>query len=92
VNWRKTQPAIHFGKTLHFVPQNDVYVYFRIADDTRVMVVVNNSLENQTLSLDRFSEGIEGKKKGWEVLTEQTVDLEKSLKINAETAYIIELN
>ena len=27
INWRKSNPAIHHGKTLHFTPQNDVYVY-----------------------------------------------------------------
>ena len=28
-NWRKTESVIHYGKTMHYAPQNEVYIYFR---------------------------------------------------------------
>ena len=33
LNWRKNNPVIAEGKTLHFAPFNGVYVYFRYTDD-----------------------------------------------------------
>ena len=92
LHWRKSKPVIHFGKTLHYVPQNDVYVYFRYDNKERVMVVVNNSLQDHTLNLNRFEEGLAGHTRGTEVLTEQELNLTKTLNIAAATAYIIELN
>ena len=56
------------------------------------MVVVNNSLQDHTLNLNRFEEGLAGHTRGTEVLTEQELNLTQTLNIAAATAYIIELN
>ena len=92
LNWRKSKLAIHNGKTLHYVPENDVYVYFRYTESARIMVIVNNSLEKQKLFLDRFKEGLAGKTKGVEILTNYKIKLNETLEVDPETAYIIELN
>ena len=92
LNWRKSNKAIHQGKTLHYTPQNDVYVYFRFLDNLRVMIVVNNSSEDQTILLDRFEEGLNGKYNGIEILSNNKITLGKSLKIKAGMVKIIELN
>ena len=55
-NWRKSKSVIHNGKLMHYLPDNNVYVYFRYNDTESVMVVVNNSKDKQTLKLDRFQE------------------------------------
>ncbi|MEA3451888.1 MAG: glycoside hydrolase family 13 protein, partial [Bacteroidota bacterium] len=41
-NWRKTNKAATDGKLLHFLPHDNVYVYFRYTDDEAVMVLLNN--------------------------------------------------
>ena len=92
INWRKSNPAIHHGKTLHFTPQNDVYVYFRFLDNLRVMVIINNSSEDQIISLNRFQEGLNGKYNGIDILSDNKITLGKSLEIKAGIARIIELN
>ena len=92
INWRRTKSVIHKGKTLHYVPENDVYVYFRYTESARIMVIVNNSLEKQKLFLDRFKEGLAGKTKGVEILTNYKIKLNETLEVDPETAYIIELN
>jgi glycosidase len=43
--WRKTNEAVHFGKMTHYIPENNVYVYFRYTDNKTVMVLMNNSNE-----------------------------------------------
>ena len=91
LQWRKNKAVIHFGKMLHYVPENDVYVYFRYDETERVMVVVNNNLESQTLHTSRFEEGLNQLKRGFEIITEQEFLLEKELTIPGQTVYIIEL-
>lgn len=57
LKWRKDNKAVHFGELKHFVPANDVYVYFRHNDDKCVMTALNNS-PNAVRALDtgKFSE------------------------------------
>lgn len=100
LNWRKGQKVIHEGKLLQFVPQNNVYVYFRYLEPVKemaqdaevVMVILNNSNKDQSLEWARFAEGFKGYTKGKDVLNNQTFDFEqKNTTIPAKTAYIIKL-
>ncbi|TXE09168.1 alpha-amlyase [Gelidibacter salicanalis] len=89
-NWRKSNSAIHIGKTMQFVPENNVFVYFRYTDDERVMVVINNNPETQTLKLNRFKEMITSHKSGRDIISEQQISLENTLLVAGKTAMIIE--
>jgi glycosidase len=91
-NWRKNAVAIHEGKTVQFVPENNVYVYFRIHEKQTVMVVMNNSKQEQTLDLNRFNEVLTDYHSGAEIFTNISLNLvDKSLKIAPKTAFIFEL-
>jgi len=92
LNWRKGKSVIHKGKTLQFVPKNDVYVYFRYNKKDTVMVVINNNTKAQTFDLNRFSEGIKNHKKGFEIISESEIDLTKSITIKGKSSMVIELN
>lgn len=92
LNWRKSAEVIHSGKTTHFLPERNVYVYFRYNDSEKVMVVLNNSVEDQEIKLDRFSEMISDKTDGKCVLTGKEIDLKAgTFKVTAKSAYIYEL-
>ena len=60
-NFRKSSLAFS-GKMIHFIPENGVYVYFRINGDKKVMVVINSSDKEQTIDLKRFEECLDGVK------------------------------
>lgn len=92
LQWRKTNTAVHFGKTLHYIPQNDVYVYFRYTEQERVMVVVNNNKSPQNLNLERFKEGIANYTQAIEVSSQNSYSLTSTLDIPAETVLILELS
>lgn len=92
LQWRKTNSAIHYGKTLHYVPENDVYVYFRYTDQERVMVVVNNNKQPQSLNLQRFKEGVADYTQALDISTQKLYSLTSHLTIPAETVLILELN
>ena len=89
--WRKTNQAIHAGKTKHFIPENNVYVYFRYTEKDTVMVILNNHPKKQTLNLNRFNEMLKTASKGKNILNDTTVSLTKPLEINGKTAMVIEI-
>ena len=91
LNWRKSSEAIHKGELIHFIPENNVYVYFRTLDDQKVMVVLNNSEEEQTLDLRRFAGQLEPGTSGKEILTETDTILDGNLIVGAKTPMIIEI-
>ncbi|MFM8243764.1 MAG: cyclomaltodextrinase C-terminal domain-containing protein, partial [Crocinitomicaceae bacterium] len=68
-NWRKGKSVIHSGAFTQFLPQNNVYVYFRYNENETIMVILNNSSEEQRLDPKRFSEVINKKKYGVEVIS-----------------------
>ncbi|RMG81389.1 MAG: alpha-amlyase, partial [Bacteroidetes bacterium] len=56
LHWRQNAPAVHAGRLVHFVPENGVYVYFRLHDAQKIMVVFNKNAAPETLDLTRFAE------------------------------------
>ncbi|MGB3591718.1 MAG: glycoside hydrolase family 13 protein [Nonlabens sp.] len=91
LNYRKQSTAIHNGKLLHYVPENNCYVYFRYNEQERVMVIINNSTQTRTLDLNRFAEGLDNRNSGVDVLTDRKVGLKDSIKISAQTSMVIDL-
>ncbi|HEU0136462.1 MAG TPA: glycoside hydrolase family 13 protein [Flavobacterium sp.] len=89
-NWRKTNDAVHFGKMTHYIPENNIYVYFRESENNTVMVVINNNDSEQTIKTTRFAENIRTKTSGKDVISGTTLNLGE-LKIGAKSALILEL-
>ena len=89
--WRKSKDVIHSGKTTHYIPENNVYVYFRYNEKETVMVVINNNSEKQILKTNRFKENIQNFKSGKEVLSGKIVDLNTEIEIEGKSAFILEL-
>lgn len=90
--WRKGKEVIHTGKTLHYLPWDNVYVYFRYNDKETVMVVINNSAEAKTFKTDRFAEGIKTFKTGIDVLTGKSVTLANDITMEPKSVMVLELN
>ncbi|MEI7504831.1 MAG: cyclomaltodextrinase C-terminal domain-containing protein, partial [Paludibacter sp.] len=91
LNWRKSKSVIHTGLLTQFVPQNDVYVYFRYNDKENIMIVINNNETEQILKTDRYTESIKNKTIGIDVMTAKSFDLKSDLTIPRQTALILEL-
>ena len=89
--WRKSKDLIHSGKTTHYIPENNVYVYFRYNEKETVMVVINNNSEKQILKTNRFKENIQNFKSGKEVLSGKIIDLNTEIEIEGKSALILEL-
>ena len=93
LDWRKENPVIHTGGLKHFVPEDEVYVYFRYNDDKTVMVVLNNSDEDaRTIDTKRFSEMLNGFTAGKDVISGKEIrNIQDSLTLPAKTSMVIEL-
>ena len=92
LNWRKQSPVIHNGNTKHFIPQDEVYTYFRYNDKNKVMVIINNNKNNVTLDCERFSEILPANAKGKNIINDEIITLEKNIELKPKSAMIIELN
>lgn len=93
LNWRKVNPVIHTGAMKHFIPENEVYVYFRYDENKKVMVVLNNAdKESKTLDTKRFAEVLGDSDAGVDVISgKRFTGLRKSLTVPAKSALILEL-
>lgn len=91
LNWRKDQPVIHQGKLVHFIPEDNVYVYFRLSDQKKVMVILNANASEKVLSTQSFSECLQGTATGRDVITKEEFKT-SSITIPAQTARILELH
>ncbi len=90
--WRKSKEVIHTGKTTQYIPDNNVYVYFRYNDKETVMVVVNNAPDTKTFNTARFAESIKSHKSGKDVISGKTVDVSSSITLEAKSVLVLELN
>lgn len=91
LNWRKNKTVIHTGLLTHYIPENDVYVYFRYNETEKIMVILNNNETDQTLKINRYAESLENVKSGKDVMTGQPVDLKSDFMVPKQTALILEL-
>ena len=90
-NWRKGSKAIHHGKFLHFVPENNVYVYFRYTEEETVMVVMNLNDEEVVISREKHIEMLRNYKKAFNVVTDEIIDISHDFTAPAETTSVFEL-
>lgn len=90
-NWRKTNEAVHFGKMKHYIPENNVYVYFRYTDSQSVMVIINNSNEKHQLGVNHFKESIQNYTSGKDILSGKSIDLKNDILIEGKSVFILEL-
>lgn len=89
--YRKNNPVLKTGKLMQYIPQDNIYVYFRYNADKTVMIVLNPNEKEMTLPTARFTERTAGFSKGRDVITGSSVSLADSLRIPAETTLVLEL-
>ncbi|MET4082383.1 glycosidase [Pedobacter sp. UYP30] len=92
-NFRKSNESLQTGKLMQYLPQDDVYVYFRYNEgDAKgtVMVIVNGNDKDKTLATDCFSERTAGITKAKNIITEKTIAF-KNIQVPAHTTLVLEL-
>jgi glycosidase len=90
LTWRATSRAVREGALTHYVPIDDVYVYFRSSGDERVLVALNRNTTATTLNLRRFVTSIGGATSARDVIGGATRALGDSLSLPPRSATILE--
>lgn len=90
--WRKNKTVIHSGKMTHYIPEDNIYVYFRYDDKETVMVVINNTVETKTFKTKRFQENIKNFTSGKDILTGKSIDIKNEISLDGKSVLILELN
>ena len=89
---RRGSCALNMGEMLHYIPLDEVYVYFKWFGDEHKMIVLNRNDEEVELGLDRFQQGLEGFTTVTDVWTGETTTLGNTLRLAPMGAYIFDLN
>ena len=91
--WRKSEPVLHWGKTMHFLARDNTYAFFRYNDNEAVFVFTNAAEEERTIPTDHYAE-ILGKYNavGINPMNGEKVDLSrKDIKVPALGTLIVKL-
>lgn len=89
--WRRDKPVIHNGKLTHFVPTDNVYVYFRHNETESVMVILNGDDKPKSIRTRRFAERMNGFGTGLDILTGESLTDLGVIDVPAKGARVIEL-
>ena len=91
--WRKKEPVLHWGKTMHFLSRDNTYAFFRYNDNEAVFVFANASEEPRVIPTAHYAE-ILGRYNavGINPLTGEKVDLNREdITIPAVSTLIVKL-
>ena len=87
---RKQHSALRQGRMVHFAPKDNVYLYARIDNEQRIVVILNKG-DEQHLELAPYAEILQGAKQAKNLLSGEMLRLNQTLAIGAEQAMILAL-
>jgi glycosidase len=90
LNYRKSNSVLSEGKMIHFLPRDNVYVYFRMYAGKTIMVALNFSDNEKKTEVSRFDECLKGSRKAKDILTGKPVNID-NLIIPANAPLILEI-
>ena len=91
--WRKKEPVLHFGKTMHFLSRNNTYAFFRYDDKEAVFVFANAADEARNIPVETYQEILgQYNPEGYDPLTGNIINLSRNdIKVPALSTIIVKL-
>ena len=90
--WRKKEPVLHFGKTLHFLSRDNTYAFFRYNDQEAVFVFANASEEDREVPVSHYREILENyNPMGSDPLSGKKVSLIRPFKVPGLSTVVVKL-
>ncbi len=90
LTWRKGNEAVKKGSMKHFMPLKGVYAYQRQHGNQRVLVMMNGTNSENTISMEPYAEILTGVKSAKDVLTGKEVTFGKEMKFGPRELLILE--
>jgi glycosidase len=91
LNWRKNNSEFVSGELIHFIPREEVYVFFRKAGDKSLMVVLNKNNKDIELETARFNEVLNKHSEAVDIFSGEKTGIEDKMNVPAMSATILEL-
>jgi len=93
LQWRKKHKELmRNGKMLHYVPVNNVYVYFRIKGDEKIIVILNNARQTRTIHPQDYHEVLKQAKSGRDIISGKKILFNKDFIVPPKTPMLIEID
>lgn len=92
LKWRENKPVIHHGKMLHFVPGENIYVYFRYDNKEKIMVILSLNKKDQIIDLSRFKEILPETFSAFDIISGKKLEVANFLLVPANKSMIMEIN
>lgn len=91
LKYRKSNQLLHSGQLKHFIPDDQLYVYFRYDQKDAVMIMLNNKDKDLEVDMKRYNEMLSKYKTGKDIISGSEITDLKKISIKGNTAMIIEL-
>ena len=91
--YRKSEPLLQFGKTMHFAARDNTYAYFRYNDNGAVFVFLNASEQPRIVPVDHYGE-ILGRynPQGVDIISGNIVNLAQPVEVAPLSALVVKIN
>ena len=91
-NWRKDEPVLHWGKTMHFISRDNTYAFFRYNDKEAVFVFANAANEPRVIPVKHYAEILSKYNPvGFSPLTGEKVDMSDDITIDGLSTLVVKL-
>lgn len=93
LTWRTKNQDVISGKMTHYIPIDNVLVFFRESENKKIMVIVNLVNKKMCLSLDRFQKEIFSYNYGKDIITGKRygMNIDTSLPLSSNSVKILNL-
>jgi glycosidase len=91
--WRKAEPVLHFGKTMHFLGRDNTYAFFRYNSAESVFVFANAAEEPRRIPTETYAEILGNYNAvGFNPLSGEVIDLNrKDIEVPGLSTVIVKL-
>ena len=91
--WRKGEPVIHTGRTMHFLGRDNTYAFFRYNESEAVFVFVNGSEDERTIPTAHYAEILnQYNPAGKDIISGEKIDLSrKDISVAPLSALVVKL-
>ena len=90
LHWRQNNEVITKGKQIQFVPFKGVYVIARQYEGKTVLTILNGTSKDAIMPITRYAEVLGSNSSAKDVVTENSVDISKDIKLQPRQSMIIE--